>query len=171
MTTATAVKARPPTGFTAAVDLETRLALADAAMSVRLDQALLAFDVSTAHLPDTVVELPSAPILPAAAPEAHPAGTPLADCFERARSILATRGWVRGALRSDQGAVCAIGALRAAATSRHQADDAAVLLLDVIQQEFADAGTVPSWNDAQTSAGPVLRILGQAAALANSRNL
>lgn len=172
MTTLTMPTARPPTHVTsAAVDLETRLAIADAAMSVRLDQAQTVFDINTAHLPDTVVEPPTVPMVPTLAPEPHPAGSPLADCFQRAHRILATRGWTRGALRSGQGAVCAIGALRAAATSRRQADDACVLLLELIQAEFTDADTIPSWNDRQTSAAPVLRILGTAHTHAANRGI
>lgn len=153
------------------VDLDTRLALAAVAMDVRLDHALLAFDVNTAHLPDTAPEQLVAPILPTLEPAPAPAVTPIADSLQRARSILADRGWHRGHLRSEDGAVCLIGAIRAAAPNRRAADDACVYLLDVIQQHFTDAETVPSWNDAQTSSGPVLRILGAAADHAADRGI
>jgi hypothetical protein len=144
------------------VDLDTRLAIADAAMTLRLEQAQLQFDVNTAHLPEPAVDF-VAPILPVVEPELAPAVSPLADVLHRARSILQERGWTRGGLRDEQGAVCAVGAIRAAAHNRDQADDACALLLDAIQARFADAETVPSWNDQQTSAGPVIRILGTAA--------
>jgi hypothetical protein len=147
------------------VDLDTRLAIADAAMTLRLEQAQLQFDVNTAHLPDSpVVELEigdlAAPILPAI--EAQPA-SPLAAVYLGAIQIIRERGWARGGLRDEQGAVCAVGAIRAAAHNRGQADDACAHLLDTIQAHFADAETVPSWNDQQTNAGPVIRILGTAA--------
>ncbi|QIP87618.1 hypothetical protein GLX30_30360 [Streptomyces sp. Tu 2975] len=142
------------------VDLDTRLAIADAAMTLRLEQAQLQFDVNTAHLPEPVVDFVT-PILPVVEPA--PAVSPLADVLHRARTILQERGWTRGGLRDEQGAVCAVGAIRAAAHNRGQADEACAVLLDAIQREFASAETVPSWNDQQTSATPVIRILGIAA--------
>lgn len=145
------------------VDLETRLALADAAMTVRLEQAQLAFDVNTAHLPTLSVEPASAPILPATAPQPAPATSPLANVYLAAIAIIRERGWTRGALREGS-AVCAVGAIRAAAgpANRGLADDACTHLLDVIQRQYT-AETVPSWNDSQTSAEPVIRILNTAA--------
>jgi hypothetical protein len=143
------------------VDLDTRLAIADAAMTLRLEQAQLQFDVNTAHLPEPAVDF-VAPILPAI--EAQPA-SPLAAVYLGAIQIIQERGWTRGGLRDEQGAVCAVGAIRAAAgpAGRGIADDACARLLDAIQAEFAGAETVPSWNDQQASAGPVIRILGTAA--------
>ncbi|MFE2497108.1 hypothetical protein [Streptomyces scopuliridis] len=159
MTTTTYAPTSPPTVAAPELDLDTRLALADAAMTVRLDHAALAFEVNTAHLPAPIVEPLTAP--PLSAPEPQPA-TPLAACLQRAIRILGERGWTREYLRGDDGAVCAVGAIRAAATSRSQADDACALLLGVIEQRFT-AVTVPSWNDQQTSDEPVIRILGVAA--------
>lgn len=142
-----------------ALDLEARLALVGALVQQRLDEAAVAFEVNTAHIPVEPVDFTA----PAITPTIAPALTPIAACLQQAARILTERGWTRGHLRGEQGAVCAVGAIRAAATSRGQADDACALLLDVIQQEFAGAETVPSWNDQQTSATPVIRILGQAA--------
>lgn len=144
------------------VDLDTRLDLVDAAMDVLLDHALLAFDVSTAHLPDTAPAPPVAPILPAPEPPPAPS-SPLAAVYLGAIQVIRERGWTRGNLRDEHGAVCAVGAIRYAAATSGQADDACAHLLDVIQREFTDAHTVPSWNDQQTSAAPVIRILGTAA--------
>lgn len=158
LTAAAPVDTAPP------LDLDARLALSLLAMDERLNRAAVAFEVNTAHLPATPVDF-GGPILPALEPHHAPAASPLADCLQRARSILTERGWTRGALR-NAGAVCAAGAIQAAATSRGQADDACALLLDIIQAEFTQAATVPSWNDQQTSAGPVLRMLDRAA---NSR--
>lgn len=140
----------------ATVDLDTRLALADLAMNVRLDQALLRYAVSTAHLPDTApAELAAPPAEEPVAPEPQPTVSPLAAVFRGALRILDERGWTRGALRDDQGAVCAVGAIRAAAgTDRGLADDACAALLAVIQTRFA-ADTLPSWNDTQTHDGPL----------------
>lgn len=147
----------------AAPDLDARLALTSLAMDSRLDEAAVAFEVNTAHLPTEPVDLDSlitTPILPA--PDTTP-GTPLADCLRRARSILTERGWTRGHLKSEQGSVCLIGALRAAATSRHQADDACAVLLDVIRAAYPQAETVPAWNDSQHGPALPVRLLDQAA--------
>jgi hypothetical protein len=145
------------------VDLDTRLAIADAAMTVRLEHAQLAFEVNTAHLPTPAVDY-VAPILPTLEPTPAPAVSPLAAVYLGAIQILQERGWTRGHLREGS-AVCAVGAIQAAAgpANRPLADDACAHLLDVIQVEFADAPTVPSWNDQQTSVAPVIRILGTAA--------
>jgi hypothetical protein len=158
MTTTLTRTATPPQ-----VDLDTRLAITDAAMSLRLEQALLRFDVDTAHLPNPpVVELEFVD-LPALAPK--PEGSPLAAVFLGAIRIIRERGWTRGGLRDEQGAVCVVGAIRAAAgPDRGLADNVCARLLDVIQQHF-QADTVPSWNDAQTSPGTVIRMLSTAANL------
>ncbi|MFC9268953.1 hypothetical protein ACFTXJ_14420 [Streptomyces zhihengii] len=140
----------------ATVDLDTRLALASTAMDVLFDQALLRLAVSTAHLPDTApVELVAPPAEAPVVPEPQPAVSPLAAVFRGALRILGERGWARGALRDDQGAVCAVAAIRAATGSdRGLADDACAALLAVIQQRFV-ADTLPSWNDSLTSAEPL----------------
>ncbi|MFE7566229.1 hypothetical protein ACFU76_04585 [Streptomyces sp. NPDC057539] len=148
------------------LDLDTRLMLADAAMTVRLDHAALAFEVNTAHLPAATVEPLTAPPRPTPEPAL---ATPLAACLQRAIRILGERGWTRGHLREEGGAVCAVGAIRAAATSRHQSDDACALLLGVIEERFT-AETVPSWNDQQNSAA-VIRVLGQVADHAAARGI
>lgn len=153
------------------LDLDARLALAEAAMTLRLEQAAVAFEVNTAHIPAEPVDLATVlPLTPTIAPAPAPASTPIADCLQRARVILQERGWCTGALRGEQGAVCVAGAIRAAATSRGQADDACALLLEAIQAEFT-AETVPSWNDRQINAAAPMRLLGQAADLAAGRGV
>jgi len=150
-----------------AVDFDTRLELAALGMDVRLDQAALAFAVNTAHLPDTVVDLTDVPLQPMLAP----AVTPIAAVLRDARSVLAGRGWTRGGLRDEQGAVCLGGAIRVAAgPDRGLADDACAIVLDAIRRQFT-AETLPSWNDQQASAGPVIRILGAAADQATNRRI
>jgi hypothetical protein len=151
------------------LDLEARLALADAAMTLRLDQAAVAFEVNTAHIPAEPVDLTTVlPLQPTIAPALH--ATPIAACLQRAHTRLAQAGWCTGGLRDEQGAVCLIGAIRAAASSRGQADDACVLLLEAIQREFT-AETVPSWNDRQRGPAIPLRMLDQAAQIADQRGI
>lgn len=156
MSTATVTPAR--VGVT--VDLDTRLAIADAAMTLRLEQAMLRFDVDTAHQPAPVVDY-VAPILPA--PEPATTVSPLTAIYLAAIQVIRERGWTRGGLRDEQGAVCAVGAIRAAAgTDRGLADDACAHLLDAIQTQFS-AETIPAWNDQQASADTVIRMLHTAA--------
>jgi hypothetical protein len=150
------------------LDLDARLAEVGAIMTARLDQAAVAFEVNTAHIPaEPPIEI-TIPQLPQTAIPA-PYSTPIAALLHRARMRIETDGWYQGGLRKD-GRRCLIGAIRIEAASRHQADDASALLLDVIQREFG-GDTVPSWNDAQTSPRPVLLALGRAAELAHARGL
>lgn len=153
------------------LDLDARLALRGALMDERLAEAAVAFEVNTAHIPaaDPIPKITTPlPLIPTAAP--RPYDTPLANLLHRARLRIQTDGWCRDAIRDEQGARCPIGAIRIEATSRDQADNACILLLDVIQSDFTDA-TIPSWNAAQTSATPVLHYLDRAAELAHNRNL
>lgn len=167
MTTHAPVQASPlPQVATPEFDLDTRLALIGAAMNVRLDQAAVAFEVNTAHIPAGVRPEITAPLpLPA------PYRTPLAVALHEARILIGADGWTRGACRDEQGARCPVGAIRATAASRHHADDACTLLLETIQRDFRDADTVPSWNDAQAGPRFPLLYLGKAADLAHARNL
>ncbi|WP_079104840.1 DUF6197 family protein [Streptomyces prasinopilosus] len=149
------------------LDLETRLALVDAVMSVRLDEAAVAYEVRTAHLPGADPVLPR--LTPTAAP--NPCRTPIAGLLHRARTRLETGGWCRDALYDESGAVCPIRAIRLEAAGRDQTHDACVLLLDAIQQAFPGAETIPSWNAAQTSPAPVLRAFDRATDHAHNRGL
>jgi hypothetical protein len=172
MTTTITRPATPRTDPAPQLDIDARLALADAAMTLRLDRAAVAFEVNTAHIESAPVPaVDFVPPSPTLAPVPSPYSTPLADCLHRAQTILADRGWCRGALRGEEGAVCPMGAIRAAAESRGLADDACVLLLEAIQREFTGAETVPSWNDRQRGPAVPLRLLGQAADLAASRGI
>jgi hypothetical protein len=161
----------PTTTKTAApveLDLDARLAEVGAIMTGRLDQAAVAFEVNTAHIPaEPPVEI-TIPHLPQTAIPA-PYSTPIAALLHRARIRIETDGWYQGGLREGDRR-CLIGAIRIEAASRHQADDASTLLLDVIHREFG-GDTVPSWNDAQTSPRLVILALGRAAELAHARGL
>jgi hypothetical protein len=179
MTTTLHAPASPPRPAEP-LTLDERIILTSYAMSIRLAEASVAFEVRTAHIAgaDPIPEVPAAvPLIPTIAPAPQPSrySTPLADLLDRARHYIATRGLLRGALRDENnvdGARCPIGALRyEAGANRHLADDACVLLLDVIQAEFADAETIPSWVDAQSSPAPVLACMNRAANLAHTRGL
>lgn len=167
MSTATAVRPAPPV-----LDLDARLALVDAAMTVRLDEAAVAFEVNTAHLPgaDPIPHIAEAP-LPAPAATPVPYRTPLAGLLHRARTRIETAGWCRDAAYDETGAVCPIQAIRLEARGdRDLAHDACVALLDAIQTQFARAETIPSWNARQTSADPVLAAFDRATHHAHTRN-
>lgn len=159
----------------AQLDLDARLALVDAVMDERLNVAAVAFAVNTAHLPaaDPIPDIAEiVPLTPTLAPTPSPYSTPLAALLHRARVHIETHGWLQGALRQDDGtARCPIGAIRIQAGTRRQADDACTLLLDVIQQDHADAHTIPQWNDRQTSPAPVLSYLNRAAGVAHARGI
>lgn len=174
MTTPTLIGVSPP--HIPELDLETRLVLINVEMDGRLERASVAFEVNTAHLPgaDSVPDITEVvPLTPTAAPAPAvcPYDTPLAALLHRARVHIETHGWLRGGLREDDGtARCPIGAIRIEAASRWQADDACVLLLDVIQQDLP-FDTIPQFNDSQTSPAPVLHYLDRAAQLAHHRSL
>lgn len=155
-----------------ALDLDARLAAVEAAMTVRLDEAAVAFEVNTAHLPgaDPIPHIAEVP-LPAPAATPSPYRTPLADLLHRARLRIETAGWCRDAVFDESGAVCPIQAIRLEARGdRDLAHDACVTLLDAIQDQFADAETIPSWNRQQTSPGPVLAAFDRATRNAHTRN-
>ncbi|MDT0608848.1 DUF6197 family protein [Streptomyces lancefieldiae] len=157
------------------LDLDARLALLDAAMTVRLEQAAVAFEVNVAHLPGAdpiphIAETAPLQLTPAAAPS--PYSSPIADLLHQARIRIETDGWCRDALFDESGAVCPIRAIRLeAAGDRRLADDACVYLLDRIQADFAWAETIPSWNAAQASAAPVLLAFDRAAHHAHTHGL
>ncbi|MGW5173148.1 DUF6197 family protein [Streptomyces sp. NPDC004082] len=156
---------------TAVLDLDARMALALAVMDERCTIAVLAVDVNAAHiatepLPEITAPLPLTPTL-----TPSPYTTPIASTLHRARHRLEIDGWTTGALRDEQGARCPIGAIRVEASSRREADDACVILLEAIQRDFRDADTIPSWNDQQTSPRFPILYLGKAADLAHARNL
>lgn len=154
-----------------ALDLDARLALVDAAMTVRLAEAAVAFEVNTAHLPgaDPVPHIAETP-MPALAATPSPYRTPLADLLYRARLRIETDGWCRDAAFDESGAVCPIQAIRLEARGdRDLAHNACVALLDAIQERFADAETIPSWNARQTSHGPVLAAFDRATHHAHNR--
>jgi hypothetical protein len=169
MTTLTPVQASlPATAAPVELDLDARMALTLAVMDGRCTTAVLAVDINSAHIATDTPEITAPlPLTPTLAPS--PYSTRIAGLFHRARNRIAADGWCRDALHDDQGAVCPIRAIRLEAASRHEADDACVLLLDSIQRTFR-AETIPSWNAAQTGPAPVLLAFDRAAELAHNRN-
>ncbi|MFI8191383.1 hypothetical protein ACIF8T_21610 [Streptomyces sp. NPDC085946] len=159
--TATATAA-PPIARAAASQLsfEERLALAALAVDARI--ATTPLDLADVIRLPVETPQPSTPC---------PYDTPLAAVLHRARVRLETAGWCTGQLRDEQGAACLIGAIRSEAASRGQADDACALLLQLIQRDFGDDHTIPSWNDTQNSPRPVLLYLDRAAEHAHNHNL
>jgi hypothetical protein len=164
MTTTTAATASRPTRV--ALDLDARLALVDAAMTVRLDEAAVAFEVNTAHLPDTgaIPHITAAPILP---PAACPYTNPVAALLHDARVLLEERGWCAGSMHGEDRQLCLYGALRTAGAGGSHIDTAMTVLLEAIRRDFPDAVSVPAWNDAHGTARTATRYLDQAAGLAH----
>ncbi|CAL9648681.1 DUF6197 family protein [Streptomyces sp. enrichment culture] len=163
---------RTPAAAPPVLDLDARLALVDAAMTVRLAEAAVAFEVNTAHLPgaDPVPHIAETP-LPEPAATPSPYQSPLADLLYRARQRIETDGWCRDAVFDESGAVCPIRAIRLEARGdRDLAHDACVALLNAIQGQFAHAETIPSWNAQQTSVGPVLAAFDRATHHAHAHN-
>ncbi|MEU8851986.1 hypothetical protein AB0C70_38480 [Streptomyces sp. NPDC048564] len=164
--------AAPPVELT----LEERLAFINAAMTVRLDEAAVAYEVNTAHIPIEPVDLAdvvTGPVDtgPAPLPELYP--TPVAALLQRAHHRLLTGGWCKDALVDEDGARCMLGAIRIEARGNSGLEaDAAAVLLDAIRRRFgADVDSVPSFNDAHGSGRIPIRMVDQAAGLADARSL
>jgi hypothetical protein len=158
------------------LSLEERLTLIDAAMTVRLDEAAVAYEVNTAHIPTEPVDLAdivTRPLdtAPAPLPDLYP--TPVAALLQRAHHRLASGGWCKDALVDADGARCMLGAIRIEARGDDRLEsDAASVLLDAIRRQFGgDVESVPSFNDAHGTPRVPLRMVDQAAGLADARGL
>ncbi len=163
----------------APLGLDARLAARDADMTVRLEQALLGLAVD-ADQPETTVDpdtLSTAVLADYAArsrpaPDLYP--TPAAATLQRAAHRLLTHGWCRGATRSETGAMCMYGAIRAEAPGPDAERDALHALLHAIRRRWPhlDDPTVPSTNDQILQDGrSAARLLGEAADLAHAHYL
>ncbi|MEV8435106.1 DUF6197 family protein [Streptomyces chartreusis] len=164
--------ATPPVELT----LEERLAFINAEMTVRLDEAAVAYEVNTAHIPIEPVDLADVITVPidtgpAPLPDLYP--TPVAALLQRAHHRLLTGGWCKDALIDENGFRCMLGSLRAeAGGDRGLEADAAAVLLDAIRREFGnDVDSVPSFNDAWANGRVPVRMVDQAARLADARGL
>ncbi|MFJ6053637.1 hypothetical protein [Streptomyces sp. NPDC092307] len=156
--------------------LEERMAFINTAMNVRLDEAKVAYEVNTAHIPIKPVDLAdviTGPVDtgPAPLPQLYP--TPVAALLQRAHHRLLTGGWCSGALVDEDGARCMLGAIRIEAHGDSGLeDDAATVLLDAIRRKFGeDVDSVPSFNDAHGTGRVPIRMVDQAAGLADARGL
>ncbi|MBT2369958.1 hypothetical protein J7E88_33005 [Streptomyces sp. ISL-10] len=160
----------------AELSLEERLTFINAAMTVRLDEAKVAYEVNTAHISTEPVDLGdvvTVPLTPALKPMPDHCSTPVATLLQRAHHRLLTGGWCTGALVDEQGARCLYGVIRAEATGNSGLEaDAVSVLLDAIRRAFgSDVTSVPSFNDGWSNSRVPLRMLDEAAFLADARGL
>lgn len=171
-TATTTAAPAPPAELT----LEERLTLVNAAMTSRLDEAAVAYEVNTAHIsiePVDLADVVTGPIdiEPAPLPELYP--TPVAALLQRAHHRLLTGGWCKDVLVDEDGARCMLGAIRIEARGDSGLEAGAVaVLLDAIRRKFGDdVDSVPSFNDAHGTGRVPIRIVGEAAGLADARGL
>ncbi|TVL88469.1 hypothetical protein [Streptomyces sp. SAJ15] len=162
----------PPAELT----FEERLDFLNTAMTLRLDEAKVAYEVNTAHIPTEPVDLAdvvTGPVDtgPAPLPDLYP--TPVAALLQRAHHRLLTGGWCKDVLVDEDGARCMLGAIRIEARGDSGLEsDAATVLLDAIRRTFGDdVDSVPSFNDAHGTARVPIRMVDQAAHLADARGL
>ncbi|QDN64300.1 hypothetical protein [Streptomyces sp. S1D4-14] len=158
------------------LSLEDRLTLIDAAMTVRLDEAKVAYEVNTAHIPTEPVDLAgviTGPLDtgPAPLPDLYP--TPVAAVLQRAHHRLVSGGWCKDALVDADGARCMLGAIRAEARGNSGLEAGAVaVLMDAIRRKFGDdVDSVPRFNDSWANGRIPVRMVDQAANLADARGL
>ncbi|MFZ3562825.1 DUF6197 family protein [Streptomyces sp. BH097] len=162
-----------PTTAAAPLSLEERLVLANTAMTARLDEAAVAYEVNTAHLAVNPLDLDAVvttPITPADQPHTH--RTPVAALLHRAHFRLVTDGWCKDQLVDVSGARCLLGAIQAEAGGNRRLEQNGLdALMDAIRSEFADAETIPSFNDAWSNSRTPLRLLDTAARRADAHGL
>ncbi|MDX3170257.1 hypothetical protein PV736_36920 [Streptomyces scabiei] len=170
-TPTTALPAPPTT-----LSLEERMAFINAAMSVRLDEAKVAYEVNTAHIdtePVDLADVVTVPLTPTLQPPPQSYPTPVAALLQRAHHRLLTGGWCKDVLVDEDGARCMLGAIRIEARGDSGLEaSAASVVLDAIRRKFGDdVDSVPSFNDAHGSGRVPMRMLDQAAGLADARGL
>ncbi|MCX4784275.1 DUF6197 family protein [Streptomyces sp. NBC_01264] len=158
----------------AELSLEARMAATEAAMTIRLEEAAVAYEVNTAHIPTEPVDLGdivTLPLTPTLQPPT-PYPTPVAALLQRAHHRLLTGGWCSGALVDAEGARCLYGAIHAEARGDRSLEARGLeVLMDAIRRQFNDVDSVPSFNDGFTSGRIPMRMLDQAAGLADARGL
>ncbi|WP_432189846.1 DUF6197 family protein [Streptomyces sp. Tue6028] len=158
------------------LSLEERLTLIDAAMTVRLDEAKVAYEVNTSHIdtePVDLADIITGPIDTASAPLPDLYPTPVAAVLQRAHHRLVSGGWCKDTLIDADGARCMLGAIRTEARGDRRLEaDAASVLLDAIRRQFGDdVESVPLFNDAHGTPRLPLRMVDHAAGLADARGL
>ncbi|MFF5808854.1 hypothetical protein [Streptomyces sp. NPDC012746] len=156
------------------LSLEERMALINAAMTVRLEEAAVAYEVNTAHIATKPVDLAdvlTVPLTPTLQPPT-PYPTPVAALLQRAHHRLLTGGWCSGALVDAEGARCLYGAIHAEARGDQNLESRGLeVLMDAIRRKFTGVDSVPSFNDAHSSGRVPMRTLDQAVGLAHARRL
>ncbi|MFI6125363.1 hypothetical protein ACIBCU_37575 [Streptomyces sp. NPDC051064] len=161
-----------PTTTPAVLSLESRLAAVEAAMTVALDEAAVAYEVRTAHIqidPVDLADILTVPLTPTLQPTT-PHGSPVAALLQRARQRLLTDGWCAGSQIREDGARCLYGAIRVEAAGDRSLEARGLeVLMDAIRADFTDADSVPVFNDRWADGRVPMRMLGQAAALADNR--
>jgi hypothetical protein len=162
----------PPT----ALSLEERMVFINAAMSVRLDEAKVAYEVNTAHIetePVDLADVVTGPLDtgPAPLPQLYP--TPVAAVLQRAHHRLLTGGWCKDVLVDADGARCMLGAIRIEARGNSGLEAGAVaVLMDAIRRKFGDdVDSVPGFNDSWANGRIPVCMVDQAANLADARGL
>ncbi|NEA66952.1 hypothetical protein [Streptomyces sp. SID12488] len=171
-TTQTATAPAPPT----ALSLEERLAFINTVTTVRLDEAKVAYEVNTAHIETAPVDLDdvlAVPLIPTLQPPPAAYPTPAAAVLQRAHHRLLTVGWCKDVLVDEDGAACMLGAIRAEARGNRGLEaTAAAVLLDAIRRQFGNhVDSVPGFNDVWHGGRVPIRMVDQAAALADARGL
>ncbi|MEV7488874.1 MULTISPECIES: DUF6197 family protein [Streptomyces] len=158
-----------PTRAPAVLSLEARLAAVEAAMTVALDEAAVAYEVRTAHIPTTpVADVVTLPLTPTLTPT-NPYASPVANLLQRAQQRLLADGWCAGSQIREDGARCLYGAIRAEAAGDRSLEARGLeVLMDAIRSQFSDADSVPTFNDSWANGRVPMQMLGQAAALADS---
>ncbi|MFJ9634525.1 hypothetical protein ACIRU8_43215 [Streptomyces sp. NPDC101175] len=164
----------PPAELT----FEERLAFIDTQMTLRLDEAAVAYEVNTAHIHtdpmvlDDIVTTPDALPYTTSTPPTTVYRTPVAALIERAQHRMATGGWCAGALTDESGAVCMMGAIRREAGGHQGLESSALAVVrDALTRRFGGDISVPDFNDAHGSGRIPGRMLGEAASLADARGL
>ncbi|WP_327169944.1 hypothetical protein [Streptomyces subrutilus] len=158
----------------AELSLEARMAATDAAMTILLEEAAVAYEVNTARIPTEPVDLGDVvtlPLTPTLQPPT-PYPTPVAALLQRAHHRLLIGGWCSGALVDAEGARCLYGAIHIEARGDQSLESRGLeVLMDAIRRPFGDVDSVPSFNDAHRSGRVPMRMLDQAADLADARGL
>lgn len=156
----------PPVDLTptASVDFDTRLMLT----SVYMDVVLSGCDgvqEARQQAADAIAAAGrySAEATRYAAVTAQPETYTSSRILATAADIIRSRGWVRYDWTREDGAVCALQAIRlAAGGANERSSEAGALLLERIRQQTGERfGTVPAWNDRrERTVADVLHLLG-----------
>lgn len=150
-----------PAAAPAELDLDARLAAIDAAMTVRLEEAALGWQVNTAHLPvDTTPVVEHLPV------DTQPANdtTPVAALLQRARQRILRDGHSRDAAHNGTGGMCLLEAIHAEARTHADEGEARILL----RRALGGGDPIPEQNRRLTSTRQAANVLGAAAALAHN---